>query len=1209
MPKRSANRRSQRQVKRQRRLVQEDEPYEENYEAEKYDSQPVLYEEDEIQPAPTPAHRRARRTSQPVATNDPSDYEEEVVRSLPVETKPINGDNEQSERLSDHQKEDEYEDGDEESFEPNSEGQPRLRKSSGFATCGILDSIEMYRFMCHSRFKISFGPNVNIINGENGSGKSAIVAALQVGLQGNARDTERGSKIQDLIQHNKSDALVHINILNRKNDDSNQDMSYKHDVYGDIITIERRLRRHGNHSWGVKGRRTRNVSLPEGVTPSREVQNIVDHFGFMVKNPVSILTQTKSKTFLAGQKPAQHFQFYREATLLGPLEEELKMTIRVTEDIRDILRRTEEGMPESNRKLVKLEANYRDAEAMKNIDKTIRNAEILSAWVIVQETDKKRLEYEQKTHEDIAPRAEKLSFEVDRIGKKLERCSSQRDDLHQKVDAASGKVQQFNKAFQDTRRQMIKVETDISSHKRRLTEIELDVNDADKRIMETRARMEQARKDHFAGQEQKSRLIQELQSLDVREKELNEMMQSLQAKDSALLEEKYYKEQNLQQAKTEFDRWRTELDDKRRAHLRDTARATNRTGLARFGEEVVEIARRIKQRDREFSYIPVGPIAHHVNLIDHSWAGAIEVALGRHLLLTYIVHDTKDAILLKSMFPRKFKPNVLISNFGRGRYDIGHGDMPALQQYGGYRTILETMEIRNDAVFNALVDMAKIERNVLSSEDDVKRLAWKRVPNVHMVWNKYGERAYIRNGSNTFRQAPQNLCARYLSKDMGPYLAALEQQVKLAEQEKSKCQESLAARTKELNDLLKEVTKVQNDIHGGKTELAELHRKKNTIEDQLNFAENAFNPESFEREIAELENLKKNHNIRSNNERNEVQHCEETRANLQNHLKQIKTESESFRNEAASLTESLEQINEEVARVKSRHRSVKAESAQASERLAQAHDELNIQRKKVVDYTEAARSLGPCPRDVDWSEWSSEKAQRKVKTLQERLRTEQKRRGGKSAHEIETEYLQAKKQDKENKERFRRISHYEECLTIGIRRRRKKLNELNKKLKRMVRSHFRQFLSAKGHTGNIRFGTNANGEGELCITTQLQHHEIRNGERHTIEKLSSMSGGERSYTTLAFILALAEICQMPVRVFDEIDVFQDDATRRVAFKKMTDFCTAYLSDKQIIIITPQKLPHLENSRSIKIQVLEPPRPQTDSSGRRQSTIDEFSNAL
>ncbi|PXF48349.1 Structural maintenance of chromosomes protein 6A [Gracilariopsis chorda] len=158
----------------------------------------------------------------------------------------------------------------------------------------------------------------------------------------------------------------------------------------------------------------------------------------------------------------------------------------------------------------------------------------------------------------------------------------------------------------------------------------------------------------------------------------------------------------------------------------------------------------------------------------------------------------------------------------------------------------------------------------------------------------------------------------------------------------------------------------------------------------------------------------------------------------------------------------------------------------------------------------------------------------------------------------------------------------------------------------MVRSHFRQFLSAKGHTGNIRFGTNSNGEGELSITTQLQHHEIRNGERHTIEKLSSMSGGERSYTTLAFILALAEICQMPVRVFDEIDVFQDDATRRVAFKKMTDFCTAYLSDKQIIIITPQKLPHLENSPSIKIQVLEPPRPQTDSSGRRQSTIDEFS---
>ncbi|PXF48350.1 Structural maintenance of chromosomes protein 6 [Gracilariopsis chorda] len=979
MPKRSTTRSSQRQVKRQRRLVEEDEAYEENHEADNYDSQPVLYEEDEIQPAPSPARRRARRAPQPVTTNDPSEYEEDVISPLPIEKKPSKMDVEPSEPHSFRQDEEEYEEGDEESFEPNSEGQPRLRKSSGFATCGILDSIEMYRFMCHSRFKISFGPNVNIINGENGSGKSAIVAALQVGLQGSARDTERGSKIQDLIQHNKNDAIVHINILNYRNEDLSQDMSYKHDVYGDMITIERRLRRHGNHSWGVKGRRTRNITLPEGVTPSREVQNIVDHFGFMVKNPVSILTQTKSKTFLAGQKPTQHFQFYREATLLGPLEEELKMTIKVTEDIRDILRRTEEGMPESDRKLAKLEANYRDSEAMKNIDRTIRNAEILSAWVIVQETDKKRLEYEQKTHDDIAPRAEKLSFEVDRTGKKLESFSSQRDDLHQKVDAASGRVQQFNKTYQDTRRQIIKVETDIKSHKRRLTEIESDVNDADKRIIETNARMEQARKDHFAGQEQKSRLIQELQSLDMREKELNETIQSSQAKDSALLEDKYYKEQNLQNAKTEYDRWRTELDDKRRTHLRDTARATNRTGLARFGEEVVEIARRIKQRGREFSHMPVGPIAHYVKLLDHSWAGAIEVALGRHLLLTYIVHDTKDAILLKSIFPRRFKPNVLISNLRRGRYDIGHGDMPALQQYDRYRTILETMEVRNDAVFNALVDMAKVEKNVLSSEDDVKRLAWKRVPNVHMVWNKHGDRAYIRNGSNTFRHAPQNVCARYLSKDMGPYLAALEEQVKQADQEKRKCEENLAARSRELNDLLKEVTRVQTDIHNSKTELTELHRKKNTIEDQLNYAENAFDPEPFEREIADLENLKKSHDIRRNNERNEVQHCEETKTTLQDDLRRIKAESETFRNEAASLTESLEQINQEVARVKSRHRNLKVESAQAAERLAQAHNELNIQRKKVVDYTEVARSLGPCPEDVDWSKWSSEKAQRRVK--------------------------------------------------------------------------------------------------------------------------------------------------------------------------------------------------------------------------------------
>lgn len=54
--------------------------------------------------------------------------------------------------------------------------------------------------MCHRKMSIALGPRVNYINGQNGSGKSAILAALQICLGARARTTHRGGKISDLIR-------------------------------------------------------------------------------------------------------------------------------------------------------------------------------------------------------------------------------------------------------------------------------------------------------------------------------------------------------------------------------------------------------------------------------------------------------------------------------------------------------------------------------------------------------------------------------------------------------------------------------------------------------------------------------------------------------------------------------------------------------------------------------------------------------------------------------------------------------------------------------------------------------------------------------------------------------------------------------------------------------------------------------------------------
>lgn len=57
--------------------------------------------------------------------------------------------------------------------------------------------------MCHTCLELDFCPCLNVITGENGSGKSAILTAIQVCLGAKSNTTHRGQKLKDLIQTGK----------------------------------------------------------------------------------------------------------------------------------------------------------------------------------------------------------------------------------------------------------------------------------------------------------------------------------------------------------------------------------------------------------------------------------------------------------------------------------------------------------------------------------------------------------------------------------------------------------------------------------------------------------------------------------------------------------------------------------------------------------------------------------------------------------------------------------------------------------------------------------------------------------------------------------------------------------------------------------------------------------------------------------------------
>lgn len=66
----------------------------------------------------------------------------------------------------------------------------------GGLRAGMVLKMHLKNFMCHGNLAIDFNENINLLVGANGSGKSAIITALAVGLGAKATVTNRSQNLK-----------------------------------------------------------------------------------------------------------------------------------------------------------------------------------------------------------------------------------------------------------------------------------------------------------------------------------------------------------------------------------------------------------------------------------------------------------------------------------------------------------------------------------------------------------------------------------------------------------------------------------------------------------------------------------------------------------------------------------------------------------------------------------------------------------------------------------------------------------------------------------------------------------------------------------------------------------------------------------------------------------------------------------------------------
>lgn len=118
-------------------------------------------------------------------------------------------------------------------------------------------------------------------------------------------------------------------------------------------------------------------------------------------------------------------------------------------------------------------------------------------------------------------------------------------------------------------------------------------------------------------------------------------------------------------------------------------------------------------------------------------------------------------------------------------------------------------------------------------------------------------------------------------------------------------------------------------------------------------------------------------------------------------------------------------------------------------------------------------------------------------------------------------------------------------------------------VKRRMSDRFREILCQQSYTGDITVNYETN-------TLELTINPRQSG---TVQGTKSLSGGERSFSTVAFLLSIWSCIEHPFFLLDEYDVFTDGSNRELMTKMLIQEAMAKPKN-QYMFLTPQDVSHL-----------------------------------
>ncbi|KAJ8399397.1 hypothetical protein AAFF_G00411090 [Aldrovandia affinis] len=995
---------------------------------------------------------------------------------------------------------------------------------------GVIESISLTNFMCHHTLGVQLGPNVNFISGNNGSGKSAVLTALIVGLGGKATITNRGASLKGFVKNGESSADVIIKLRNRGTE------AYKGEIYGDSISVEQHISSDGSRICKLKSKTGHLVS-----NKREELTSILDHFNVQVDNPVSILNQEMSKQFLQSKSETDKYKFFMKATLLEQMKRNyihIKQTKAVT---RDQVEKQEECLKNLKHEYLQKKERHQNLSSLKEMKKNLENLQHKMAWHLVNEKERQVQQLKEQIESEESNN--KLEEQLSKCQNKVMQAERRCQEIQHRLDSTKHQEESLQE-------ESCRLREDVKGRSKALKGQEVTVFRAENKLKQLEKEQsllqERIKSLQSSGQKsQESELPKRQRKICTLKKELEKH----EAEGEALNQQIKEKQKALLKGREEYDKLRLEEKDiqvmiANKQKRRNQLMASRSNRIKRFGDRMPELLESIDKAHAQGRFLkkPVGPIGSCITLNDSSLVLAVENCLGG-LVKAFCCDSYKDEKILQELmsryFPKENRPQIIVSPFSDHMYNV----QGRAVRHPEFPSILDTLAIPNPVVANGLIDMRSIETVLVIKDNNRARQVMQqgRPPrNCREAFTGDGDHVYPNRYYST-----ENSRSKYLGGDLETEICLVESELENARAQLKRFQMHSSSVTR---DTQQKNTNLQSVIVKWKKNQEEEARDiLQKIEQQKQDVSEA------KKELEEEERQMKDSNSRYQNVRERLEMLEEENEPLKEELHKAEADSS--------------KLNPTLKRLESKNK-------EHEDNILSMQNELAFNEEELQEFVAQAQKICPERQQVNRTAMSIDLEMTRLRHSISSLESSQG-----TQEQIIREYLEAHENYKSNTNQVRDLRRFVSRLDYIVKDRQARYNTMRRSLSVRCKLYFNNFLAELHCSGSMKF--DHNNETLSILVNPL------GSEDDDISDVRLLSGGERSFSTLCFILSLWEITESPFRCVDEFDVYMDMKNRRISMDLLLSLSERQLL-RQFIFITPQSTSNLPESSRIKIQVLPDP---------------------